>query len=54
VPGVGEYVAPDADGPWFEVRLVVHTPFEADCDAEAYAVEVDARRVLGSTVGPER
>lgn len=41
VPVVGEFLALESDTPWYEVRLVVHTPFSCECDAEVYAVEVD-------------
>ena len=37
VPAIGEYVALADDSEWFEVVLVVHTPFECDCDAEVFA-----------------
>jgi len=41
LPVVGEYVALEATSPWYQVQLVVHCPFEADYEAEVYAVEVD-------------
>jgi hypothetical protein len=46
IPVLGEYLAWDDSSPWYQVQLVVHTPFEqADCDAEVYAVEVDHNEV---------
>jgi hypothetical protein len=30
IPSVGECVTRSSDSPWYEVRLVVHTPFECD------------------------
>ena len=41
IPIAGEYLARDVSSPWYQVQLVVHTPFECDCDAEVYAIEVD-------------
>lgn len=41
IPAVSEYLTRETDGPWYQVQLVVHTPFPCDCDAEVYAVEVD-------------
>jgi|HigsolmetaAR206D_1030411.scaffolds.fasta_scaffold35265_2 hypothetical protein len=46
IPSVGEYVATSGDGPWFQVELVVHTPFPCDFHAEVYAVAVDHLDVL--------
>lgn len=41
LPVKGEYIAIETSSPWYEVQLVVHTPFPCDCEAEVYAVEVD-------------
>jgi hypothetical protein len=38
IPIVGEYLTLDSESPWYQVLVVVHTPFECDCDAEVYAV----------------
>jgi hypothetical protein len=46
IPVVGEYFAWDDSSPWYQVQLVVHTPFEqADCEAEVYAIEVNHNEV---------
>lgn len=45
IPIVGEYLALDVSSPWYQVQLVVHTPFECDCEAEVYAIEVDHNEV---------
>lgn len=41
IPVIGEFVTLSTTGSWFQIELVVHTPFPCDCDAEVYAVEVD-------------
>lgn len=50
IPIVGEYLAMDVSSPWHQVQLVVHTPFECDCEAEVYAVEVDHNEVKRQTL----
>ena len=45
IPVVGEYLALYVTSPWYQVQLVVHTPFKCDCEAEVYAVEVDHSEV---------
>lgn len=39
VPRVGEYFAMAVDSPLYEAKVVIHCPFEAQFDAEVYAVE---------------
>ncbi len=39
VPTVGEYVALSPESPWYEVHLVVHTPYKTGSEAEVYVVE---------------
>jgi hypothetical protein len=46
IPAVGEYITLATTGPWHQVRLVVHTPFSDDYEAEVYAVEVDHNATL--------
>jgi len=41
IPIEGEYLALNSNSGWYKVQLVVHTPFECDCNAEVYAVKVD-------------
>lgn len=41
IPGVGEYVALGADGPWYSVQLVVNIAYATDVAAEIYTVQVD-------------
>jgi hypothetical protein len=41
LPVVGEFVALASDSPWYQVQIVVHCPFEAEYEAEVYAVEID-------------
>jgi len=41
LPVVGEFVAPDWNSEWYQVQLVLHCPFEAEYEAEIYAVEID-------------
>ncbi|GAS82404.1 hypothetical protein [Paenibacillus amylolyticus] len=45
VPIEGEVFALSSDSPWYQVELVVHTPFEKDLAAEVYAVEVDHSKI---------
>ena len=45
IPNIGEYLSLSSDSPWYEVQLVVHTPFETSYDAEVFAVEVDHMEV---------
>lgn len=54
IPVVGEYLATDVTSRWYEVRLVVHTPFKADCEAEVYADEVpDYLAVMEAALAPK-
>jgi len=46
IPIEGEFFALESDGPWYQVELVVHTPFEDDLEAEVYAVEVDHNKIM--------
>ncbi|WP_338708442.1 hypothetical protein [Paenibacillus amylolyticus] len=46
VPIEGEVFALSSDSPWYEVELVVHTPFEKGLAAEVYAVEVDHNKIM--------
>ena len=39
VPTLGEYVSLSPESPWYEVHLVVHTPYKTSSDAEVYVVE---------------
>jgi hypothetical protein len=41
IPVVGEHLTTGIESDWYEVQLVVHTPYPCDCDAEVYAVKVD-------------
>jgi hypothetical protein len=41
IPTIGEYLTRHVTSPWYQVQIVVHTPFECEFDAEVYAVEVD-------------
>jgi hypothetical protein len=50
IPMVGEYVATSSRSEWFQVELVVHTPFPCEFDAEVYAVEADHREVLNNAL----
>jgi hypothetical protein len=51
LPVVGEIISLDATSPWYEVRLVVHTPFhDADSDAEVYALEGDHTAILNGVL----
>ncbi|MES2525334.1 MAG: hypothetical protein V4617_21765 [Gemmatimonadota bacterium] len=48
VPCVGELFSTRADGPWYEVRMVVHAPYSlADYTAELFAVECDRSVAMG-------
>lgn len=39
IPAVGEYVATSGSGDdWYQVELVLHTPFPCEFDAEVYSV----------------
>lgn len=38
VPCVGEFLTTASNSEWYEVRLVVHCPFDATYAAEVYAV----------------
>ncbi len=38
VPAVGEYLVLRTELSWYEVRLVLHTPFKHGCEGEIYAV----------------
>ncbi len=50
VPALGEHIALAMDGDWYEVKAVVHCPFNADTDngidAEVYASKVNQLDVL--------
>lgn len=39
VPHVGEYFAMAVDSPLYEAKVVIHCPFDAQFDAEVYAIE---------------
>jgi hypothetical protein len=54
VPKVGEYLALSSESPWYEVQLVIHVPFEAQCAAEVYAVEVDHKAVKNEAFADAR
>ena len=41
IPVEGEYLTLHVTSEWYKVQLVVHTPFECQCNAEVYAVKVD-------------
>lgn len=43
---VGEFVAKESTGPWYEVTLVVHCPFGGTYAAEVYARKIDHNKVL--------
>ena len=48
VPAVGEHVATsenDPDGLWYQVTIVVHTPFSGGFDAEVFAEAVHRQDV---------
>lgn len=45
IPLEGEYLAVSIDSEWYQVELVVHTPFSDDMEAEVYAVKVDHAKV---------
>lgn len=45
IPVEGEYLATDVDSTWYEVELIVHTPFTPEMEAEVYAVKVDHAKV---------
>lgn len=47
VPSVGEYIALSSDSAWYEVQVVVHTPFEGQCNVEVFAVKTDHMEVGG-------
>lgn len=46
IPIAGEYLAPSSGSLWYQVQLVVHTPFSGDYEAEVYAVEADVEEKL--------
>ncbi len=50
IPNTGEHLSLSSDSPWYEVQLVVHTPFDTDIEAEVYAVEVDHLEVMKRTL----
>jgi hypothetical protein len=50
VPQEGEYVTVSSDSPWYQVELVLHTPFSHQMDAEVFAVRVDESKVMKSKV----
>jgi hypothetical protein len=54
VPKVGEYLALSSESPWYEVQLVIHVPFKAQCGAEVYAVEVDHMAVKAAAFADAR
>jgi hypothetical protein len=45
IPVEGEYFALSSVSEWYEVELIVHTPFEEELHAEVYAVKVDHEKV---------
>ncbi len=45
IPLEGEYLAISVDSEWYQVELVVHTPFSEEMEAEVYAVKVDHGKV---------
>ncbi len=49
IPAVGEYLTLSSTSEWYEVQLVVHIPFDAECDAEVYAVQVDHMAVMSNS-----
>lgn len=54
VPMVGEYLALSTDSPWYQVRLVVHTPFHCDCEAEVYAIEINHMEAMNQAFRDRR
>lgn len=46
LPSVGEYLTLSSDSEWYEVKIVLHTPFSRDYDAEVYAMRVDHLEVM--------
>lgn len=53
LPVVGEYVTLEATSPWYRVQLVIHCPFEAEYQAEVYAVEIDHSEAKSRAFGDE-
>ena len=53
LPVVGEIVALDWNSPWYKVQLVIHCPFEAQYQAEVFAVEVDHAEAQRQAFGDE-
>jgi hypothetical protein len=44
VPVEGEYITVASDSEWYQVELVLHTPFSEEMCAEVYAIKVDGKR----------
>ncbi|MEK3943526.1 hypothetical protein [Paenibacillus sp. FSL H3-0310] len=53
VPIEKEYFALSHDGNWYEVEMVVHTPFDQEVQAEIYAVKVDHMEIKRSKLNTE-
>jgi hypothetical protein len=45
LPVVGEFLAMNIDGQWYQVELVIHCPFPCGWKAEIYAVQVDHHEI---------
>ncbi len=41
IPSEGEYLATKANGDWYKVKLVLHSPFAKEMNADIYAVKVN-------------
>ncbi|KIV56439.1 hypothetical protein AM501_09805 [Aneurinibacillus migulanus] len=46
LPSVGEYLTLSSVSEWYEVKIVLHTQFSRDYDAEVYAIKVDHLEVM--------
>ena len=53
LPAVDEFVALDSNSQWYQVQLVVHCVFEAEYEAEVYAVEINHSEALSRAFGDE-
>ncbi|AUO08172.1 hypothetical protein NS115_01690 [Paenibacillus jamilae] len=45
IPVEGDFFALSSDSPWYQVELIVHTPFKEDLAAEIYGVKVEHEKV---------
>lgn len=46
VPIEGEYFTLASNGEWYQIEMVVHTPFAKEIHAEIYGVKVDHMEIM--------